>query len=180
MGTSRRQYKVAIVNQSYAKHYFGDRGAIGRHIGFGTNPGTKTPIEIVGVVADAKCTGVRDEIPRQVYFAFLQDDFASGVVMYVRTSSAPGDGGRIDSRGGAADRRERAGDQVPHARASDRSVARERSPGRDAVDGVRRPRDAARGDRPLRGDGVHWSRGGRARSACAWRSARCRATSSGS
>jgi hypothetical protein len=27
---------------------------IGRHIGFGTNPGTKTPIEIVGVVKDAK------------------------------------------------------------------------------------------------------------------------------
>ena len=82
-------YAVAIVNESYAKHYFGDRGAIGRHIGFGTNPGTKMPIEIVGVVADAKYTGVRDEIPRQVYFAFLQDDFASGVVMYARTSSAP-------------------------------------------------------------------------------------------
>jgi len=82
-------YTVAIVNESYAKHYFGDRGAIGRHIGFGINPGTKTPIEIVGVVADAKYTGVRDEVPRQVYFAFLQDDFATSAVMYVRTSSTP-------------------------------------------------------------------------------------------
>jgi hypothetical protein len=32
-------YRVAIVNESYAKYYFGDRSPIGRHIGFGTNPG---------------------------------------------------------------------------------------------------------------------------------------------
>jgi predicted permease len=82
-------YTVAIVNESYARHYFGDRTPIGRHIGFGINPGTKTPIEIVGVVADSKYTGVRDEIPRQVFFPFLQDDFAGGAVMYARTTSAP-------------------------------------------------------------------------------------------
>jgi len=78
-------YKVAIVNESYARRYFGDRSPIGRHIGFGINPGTKTPIEIIGVVKDAKYTGVRDQIPRQVFFAFLENDFAGGSVMYVRT-----------------------------------------------------------------------------------------------
>jgi predicted permease len=82
-------YQVAIVNESYAKHYFGDRSPIGRHIGFGTNPGTKTPIEIIGVVKDAKYTGVRDDIPRTVYFAFLESDFAGSSVMYVRTSNRP-------------------------------------------------------------------------------------------
>jgi putative ABC transport system permease protein len=82
-------FKVAIVNESYAKKYFGDRSPIGRHIGFGTNPGTKTPIEIIGVVKDAKYMNVRDEIPRTVYFAFMEDDFAGGAVMYVRTSSRP-------------------------------------------------------------------------------------------
>jgi len=82
-------YKVAIVNESYAKHYFGDRSPIGRHIGFGINPGTKTPIEIIGVVKDAKYTGVRDDIPRQVFFAFMENDFAGGAVMYVRTASRP-------------------------------------------------------------------------------------------
>jgi predicted permease len=80
-------YRVAIVNESYAKYYFGDRSPIGRHIGFGTNPGTKTPIEIVGVVRDTKYTGVRDEVPRTVYFAFLENDFAGGAVMYVRTAT---------------------------------------------------------------------------------------------
>jgi len=80
-------YRVAIVNESYAKHYFGDRSPIGRHIGFGTNPGTKTPIEIIGVVKDSKYTGVRDDIPRQVFFSFMENDFAGGAVMYVRTAS---------------------------------------------------------------------------------------------
>jgi putative ABC transport system permease protein len=87
--TALPSFKVAIVNESYAKKYFGDRSPIGRHIGFGTNPGTKTPIEIVGVVKDAKYMNVRDEIPRTVYFAFMEDDFAGGAVMYVRTSSRP-------------------------------------------------------------------------------------------
>jgi len=82
-------YTVAIVNESYAKHYFGDRSPIGYHIGFGTNPGTKTPIEIIGVVKDSKYTGVRDEIPRQVFFAFLENDTAAGAVMYVRTTNQP-------------------------------------------------------------------------------------------
>jgi predicted permease len=82
-------YKVAIVNESFAKHYFGDRSAIGRHIGFGSNPGTKTPIEIVGIVKDSKYTGVRDEIPRQVFFAFMENDNAGGAVMYVRTTNQP-------------------------------------------------------------------------------------------
>ncbi len=82
-------YKVAIVNESYAKQYFGGRSPIGRHIGFGLNPGTKTPIEIIGVVRDAKYTGVRDDIPRQVFFAFMENDFAGGAVMYVRTARQP-------------------------------------------------------------------------------------------
>jgi len=82
-------YKVAIVNLSYAKQYFGNRSPIGRHIGFGMNPGTKTPIEIIGVVKDAKYTGVRDDIPRQVFFAFMENDFAGSAVMYVRTTNHP-------------------------------------------------------------------------------------------
>jgi len=80
---------VAIVNESYAKQYFGGRSPIGRHIGFGLNPGTKTPIEIIGVVRDAKYTGVRDDIPRQVFVAFMENDFAGGAVMYVRTARQP-------------------------------------------------------------------------------------------
>jgi predicted permease len=82
-------YKVAIVNESYAKRYFGGRSPIGRHIGFGLNPGTKTPIEIIGVVKDSKYTGVRDDVPQQVFFAFMENDNAGGAVNYVRTTTQP-------------------------------------------------------------------------------------------
>ena len=30
--------KVAIVNQQFARHFFGDRSAVGRHIGNGAGP----------------------------------------------------------------------------------------------------------------------------------------------
>ena len=116
-------YKVAIVNESYAKHYFGDRSPIGRHIGFGMNPGTKTPIEIIGVVKDAKYTGVRDDIPRQVFFAFMENDFAGGAVMYVRTTSQPDAAFGADPPGGAPARREHPDVQPAHARRS-RSISR--------------------------------------------------------
>jgi predicted permease len=81
-------YKVAIVNESFAKHYYGDKNPVGRHIGFGGDPGTSTPIEIIGVVKDAKYTGVRDDIPRQVFVAYQQGDFVGSATMYVRSEDA--------------------------------------------------------------------------------------------
>jgi predicted permease len=82
-------YRHAIVNQSFAKRFFGDRDPIGRHIGFGLNPGTPTPLEIVGVVRDSKYTGVRDDIPQQVFFPLFEERTPSSIVMYVRTSGDP-------------------------------------------------------------------------------------------
>ncbi|HZA94816.1 MAG TPA: ABC transporter permease, partial [Burkholderiaceae bacterium] len=82
-------FRVAIVNESFAKHYYGNASPIGRRIGFGGNPGTPTPIEIIGVVKDAKYTGVRDEIPRTVYFAYQQMDDAGQATVYVRASQDP-------------------------------------------------------------------------------------------
>jgi predicted permease len=82
-------YRHAIVNESFAKKYFAGREAVGRHIGFGGNPGTPTPIEIVGVVRDSKYTGVRDEIPRQVFFPVYEDKTPGSVVVYVRTTDDP-------------------------------------------------------------------------------------------
>ena len=82
-------FRVAIVNESFAKHYYGNVSPIGRRIGFGGDPGTPTPIEIVGVVKDAKYTGVRDVIPRTVYFAYQQMDKAGSAAVYVRSMQDP-------------------------------------------------------------------------------------------
>jgi hypothetical protein len=45
--------KVGIVNQKFVKRYFGGADPLGRHVGMGIDPGTKTDIQIVGVVGDA-------------------------------------------------------------------------------------------------------------------------------
>jgi predicted permease len=54
--------KVGIVNERFAKQYFGGN-ALGKHVGIGGDPGTKTDIEIVGVVRDTKYESMRDEMP---------------------------------------------------------------------------------------------------------------------
>jgi len=82
-------YHHVIVNESFAKKYFAGRDAVGRHIGFGGNPGTPTPIEIVGVVRDSKYTGVRDDIPRQVFFPLYEERIPSSIVLYERTTGDP-------------------------------------------------------------------------------------------
>ena len=77
--------KVAIVNEKFARHYFGDRGALGRHIGMGGDPGTKTDIEIVGIVRDTKYRTMRDDPPREIYFPYQQNTWASEMTAFVST-----------------------------------------------------------------------------------------------
>lgn len=79
--------KVAIVNEKFAKHYFGDRSPLGRHIGMGIDPGTKTDIEIIGVVRDTKYQTVHSQTPRQVFLPYLQSDWATEMTAYVRTEA---------------------------------------------------------------------------------------------
>ncbi len=81
--------KVAIVNEKFARHYFGNRSPIGRHIGLGGDPGTKTDIEIIGEVRDTKYQMMRDPAPRQVFFPYLQNDWATEMTAYVRTDLGP-------------------------------------------------------------------------------------------
>jgi predicted permease len=76
--------KVAIVNQKFAKRYFGTASPLGRHIGMGIDPGTKTDIEIVGVAGDTKYENMRTEIPEEVYTSAAQRDFADGGTIYTR------------------------------------------------------------------------------------------------
>jgi predicted permease len=80
--------RVAIVNASFAKHYFGDQPALGHRIGEGTDPGTPTDIEIVGVVNDTRYESLRTEIHREYFLCALQRELY-GIVVYVRTERAP-------------------------------------------------------------------------------------------
>jgi hypothetical protein len=85
-----RDFRVAIVNERFAHHYFGNDQAVGRRIGMGGNPNTPTPIEIVGVGRDSKYTDVRDEVQRQVFFPYLESSSPSGFTVYLRTRQPVG------------------------------------------------------------------------------------------
>jgi predicted permease len=82
----RPDFRVAIVNERFARQYFSDGNAIGRRIGFGQEANAATPIEIVGVVRDSKYTDVRDDAQKQVFFPFLEASRPSAFTVYVRTS----------------------------------------------------------------------------------------------
>jgi predicted permease len=81
--------KVAIVNEKFAKRYTGSTNAVGRHIGMGGDPGTKTDITIVGVTRDTKYESMRDETPEEVFLPYRQQSFVLGMSAYVRTARDP-------------------------------------------------------------------------------------------
>jgi ABC-type antimicrobial peptide transport system permease subunit len=55
----------------------------------GIDPGTRTDIEIVGVVGDTKYESMRDEIPYELYIPDPQKNFADGETIYVRAQGDP-------------------------------------------------------------------------------------------
>jgi predicted permease len=84
--------KVGIVNQKFVERYFGSASPVGRHVGMGIDPGTKTDIQIVGVVGNTKYESMRDEIPYELYIPYAQAGFSDGVTFYVR---AQGDSANV-------------------------------------------------------------------------------------
>jgi putative ABC transport system permease protein len=78
--------KVAIVNQSLAKRFYGSApNALGRMIG----DGDKVDTTIVGVVGDVKHQNLRTDIGPAVYLPYAQMDHPTGLSVYVRSAGAP-------------------------------------------------------------------------------------------
>jgi len=81
--------KVAVVNESFARHYFAQpRDAIGHYFGQGAGD-IKIDTQIVGVARDTKHTNVRGEVGRTVFTPFLPDQHPAPLVLYVRTWQVP-------------------------------------------------------------------------------------------
>jgi predicted permease len=76
--------KVGIVNQKFVERYFGKASPLGRHVGMGIDPGTKTDIQIVGVVGNTKYENMREEIPYELYIPYAQAGFSDSLTVYVR------------------------------------------------------------------------------------------------
>jgi predicted permease len=79
--------RVAIVNQKFARFYFGRENPIGKRFTFPPRP--DQPFEIVGVVGDAKYFQLRKQIPRMVFVPFLQSSGMSRMIVAVRTAANP-------------------------------------------------------------------------------------------
>ena len=78
-----------IINEKLAKKYFGTANPLGRHIGFGNDPGTKADMEIIGVIKDIKYTNLRDDIPIQMFVPYLASRYITGMTVYLKTTLDP-------------------------------------------------------------------------------------------
>lgn len=94
--------RVAIVNDNFAKHFFGDaQHALGHHFGFGGGDKVNLDVQIVGVVADVKHSSFRSPIVKTVFTPYSQSTASKaadlktdpgvipGMEFYVRTWQQP-------------------------------------------------------------------------------------------
>jgi predicted permease len=75
--------QVAIVNETFAKHFFKDKDPIGQHIGLGRR-GKENPIAIVGLVHDSKASNLREKPKRFVFIPYAQAEEIGQLTYYVR------------------------------------------------------------------------------------------------
>src|SRR5262245_51663432 len=82
-----RAPKVAVVNQAFARKYFGGEDPLGKRIGLDSvkNNGQ---LEIVGIAQDAKYFELRGDMPPTVYLPYFQEP-ASDAYFTVRTTGEP-------------------------------------------------------------------------------------------
>jgi len=114
---------VAIVNETMARHFFGDASPLGRKYGYGT-PAT---IEIVGVVRDAKIDGLREPVPALAYYSVAQAPQEFLRNLYVRSAGSPDSMRTALARAvQEADRNLAVREVVTLADLAERSVVRER------------------------------------------------------
>jgi putative ABC transport system permease protein len=88
-GTAR----VAVINETFARHFFGQpQNALGHYLCRGAGD-VKPDIEIVGVVTDSKHTTIQEPTPKTVFAPYLQEPnpeaMSFGMTYYVRTWQDP-------------------------------------------------------------------------------------------
>ena len=85
--TNSAAKRVAVINQSMARRYFGDADPLGRRF-YGQDQLEKK-FEIVGVVRDVKYGSLREESPPTFYLPFFQEPRAGPISFVLRTSGDP-------------------------------------------------------------------------------------------
>ena len=78
--------RVALINEAAVRAFFPGENPLGRR--FGSRPNDPQPIEIVGVVKDAKYSDLREAPPPTMYVTYTQAPRAVAVIE-LRTATAP-------------------------------------------------------------------------------------------
>jgi predicted permease len=82
--------RVVIVNEAFARRFFGGQSAIGRRLCNGDKWKPEKLHEIVGVVRDARYFNVREAVEPMIYYPGYREPYGtSGGTLSVRTSGDP-------------------------------------------------------------------------------------------
>lgn len=84
--------RVCVVNEAFAKFYFGSANPLGKHVR-DEFPDTRETFEIVGVADDARDHAVRGRVPRRFYVPFFQalgGETPASAYLTIRTVADPG------------------------------------------------------------------------------------------
>jgi predicted permease len=84
-----RGAKVAIVNETFAKHFGLGANPVGKHMGLGSSDTIPLDIEIVGLVRDMKYAKVKKDIPPVFFRPHRQMGGVGSMHFYVRSASDP-------------------------------------------------------------------------------------------
>src|SRR5215813_2224045 len=76
----------AVINQAMARYFFGNENPIGKRFNW---EGNTRPIEIIGVVRDAKYTNLREKPPRTFYLYYFQVPIPFNLTIQLRTVGDP-------------------------------------------------------------------------------------------
>jgi predicted permease len=77
--------RVALVNETAARHFFGTENPIGQRIGYGA---AAADIEVVGLVKDTKYLDLREE-PRRIVYRPLAQETRSLMTLHINTAADP-------------------------------------------------------------------------------------------
>jgi predicted permease len=81
--------QVVVVNRSLARQLYGSDDVVGRSLAFGSLRRHRVPIQIIGVVEDARYTSVRRDKPPTLYYFYRQQPMKAAATFEVKTAGPP-------------------------------------------------------------------------------------------
>jgi predicted permease len=81
--------RVAVINQTMAKFYFGDANPVGHTFRVLDDPARSSPIEIVGVSKDVRDHDLKAVVPRRFYVPYVQSAPSAGINLEIRCAGDP-------------------------------------------------------------------------------------------